>query len=134
MISIEEITDDNEVASQAMPGPGQEDKLRHPQHNRQDPTPAQQCTELTDAQQPVEKAQQGNSEEDIQACNHPNQAGFRLVSIAAFKRGDNGLQAVVAEAEQRKQDGNALFKQGNYADAVVRCFRVLLRLICLTYV
>lgn len=71
MISIEEIKDDNEVASQAMPGPGQEDKLLHPQHARQDPTPAQQSTDLTDAQQPTEKAEQGNSEEDIQACNHP---------------------------------------------------------------
>lgn len=29
------------------------------------------------------------------------------------------MQAVSAEAERRKQDGNALFKQGKYAEAAV---------------
>lgn len=115
MIEIEEITDDTEQAAQATPATKQE---RHDEQLRANESgaaeaPAMPAAADSNASQDTDEAVQGNSQEDLEV--------YKSIILPVKSRSPNTppLQAVIAEAEQRKQDGNALFKQSKYTEAAV---------------
>lgn len=113
MIKIEEVTDDSDFTSQAKPATGQGDTVEQIGGPPASPA-APSATNEVSAHEAADEAQQGNSQEDLEVCTL---LCIPLDQSSYTER--QTLQAVIAEAEQRKQDGNALFKQGKYAEAAV---------------
>lgn len=115
MIEIEEITDHTDEAAQA---PATTKQERHDEQLRANEsgaaeTPAETAAADLTASQDTDEAVPGNSHEDLEV--------YMSVILPVKKpfRRHPWLQAVIAEAEQRKQGGNALFKQSRYTEAAV---------------